>query len=118
MSAFPQSRFTGYSDNQRKYIRIGWNAAMKAIAGEHRADLTRAADYLAATTGGDVIEGAEGDRIAAVLRGLAGEICGFPDCKCPMDPGPAHDWCARGLPHAPSTAGGKPPRKPEDPYGY
>jgi hypothetical protein len=28
------------------------------------------------------------------------EFCRFPDCKCPMDPGPAPDWCARGLPHA------------------
>lgn len=25
--------------------------------------------------------------------------CSFPDCNCPMDPGPHPDWCARSLPH-------------------
>jgi hypothetical protein len=37
------------------------------------------------------------------------EFCRFPDCKCPMDPGPEPDWCAKGLPHArgvPRTDGG------------
>jgi hypothetical protein len=29
----------------------------------------------------------------------AQEFCRFPDCRCPMDPGPEPDWCARGLPH-------------------
>lgn len=28
------------------------------------------------------------------------EYCRFPDCRCPLDPGPEPDWCARGLPHA------------------
>lgn len=27
------------------------------------------------------------------------EVCRFPYCNCPMDPGPDPDWCARGLPH-------------------
>lgn len=27
------------------------------------------------------------------------EFCRFPDCNCPMDPGPDPAWCARGLPH-------------------
>jgi hypothetical protein len=33
------------------------------------------------------------------------EVCRFPDCKCPMDPGPEPDWCARGLPHARGVEG-------------
>jgi hypothetical protein len=28
------------------------------------------------------------------------EFCRFPECRCPFDPGPSPDWCARGLPHA------------------
>lgn len=40
-----------------------------------------------------------------VLGSGAQEFCRFPDCKCPMDPGPEPDWCARGLPHAPRTSG-------------
>jgi hypothetical protein len=28
------------------------------------------------------------------------QVCRFPNCNCPMDPGPEPDWCARGLPHA------------------
>lgn len=37
---------------------------------------------------------------AGALDLVAGakEVCRFPDCKCPMDPGPEPDWCARGLP--------------------
>lgn len=37
-------------------------------------------------------------------RGVA-EFCRFPDCKCPMDPGPQPDWCAKGLPHASGVGG-------------
>jgi hypothetical protein len=50
------------------------------------------------------------------------EVCRFPDCKCPMDPGPEPDWCARGLPHATpgvlavrgETARDQPPRQPTE----
>lgn len=35
----------------------------------------------------------------------AKEVCRFPDCRCPMDPGPADDWCARGLPHEKRSQG-------------
>lgn len=27
------------------------------------------------------------------------DVCRFPECRCPMDPGPDENWCARGLPH-------------------
>lgn len=40
----------------------------------------------------------------------AHEFCRFPDCKCPMDPGPEPDWCAKGLPHTaglPGTSNGQ-----------
>lgn len=45
------------------------------------------------------------DSAIAILEALAAskpeqEVCRFPDCKCPMDPGPEPDWCAKGLPHA------------------
>jgi hypothetical protein len=42
-------------------------------------------------------------RIDAALDRVQ-EVCRFPDCKCPMDPGPSVDWCARGLPHAQTQA--------------
>lgn len=41
--------------------------------------------------------------------------CCFPDCKCPMDPGPEPDWCARGLSHAtPSAALAQPANLVDD----
>lgn len=43
------------------------------------------------------------DRPHQVVRKLdaaAAQVCRFPGCECPMDPGPEPDWCARGLPHA------------------
>jgi hypothetical protein len=39
------------------------------------------------------------DASAAPSQDSLQEFCRFPECKCPMDPGPALDWCAKGLPH-------------------
>lgn len=44
--------------------------------------------------------GTDDERKARGARQEAERICRFPDCRCPMDPGPEPDWCARGLPHA------------------
>jgi hypothetical protein len=41
-------------------------------------------------------------------REAAQEVCRFPECRCPMDPGPEPDWCARGLPHARGPLGTSP----------
>jgi hypothetical protein len=44
----------------------------------------------------------EDGRLMDAEKDAAGvqEFCRFPDCKCPMDPGPSPDWCARSLPHS------------------